>query len=332
MEKTEIKVEINPKGFESEYLKCLNICFGHWGNHRAYTWAFERSVGALKTDLMVLRKGGKLLAGSAVNYRKIMLSDGKTIDVGIMTGSWTLPEARGQKCFSRIIQESVQLAAKQNCALLLAFVTEENASYRRLAEAGSALFPTYYMVSTPETPKPNYSLPINLVSDPNILIEKIMRNLESAQKNKSHFVYSSSGDWSSQFLKRPENTEFLAIADDAWCVIEKGETTDRLELLVLDPNSCLIFRDCLNSLLQRAMDNGRQLFLFTSLSAMHQELQQLRLRTIPGHLTALAANTTELKNALGAEDSWNFSDSKVLADSNSQWFLGEWDICSGDRM
>ncbi len=328
MEKTEIEVEINPKGFESEYLKCLNVCFGKWGDRRRYAWAFERSVGESKTDLLILRKENQLLAGSAVSYRKVILPNGKTIDVGIMTGSWTLPESRGQRCFSRIIQESAHLTNKKNGAFLLAFVTAENASYRRLAEAGSALFPTYYLVSTSDTPRPSRSLAVASVSNQNIL-KKIIGILESAQKNKIRFAYPNLESWRSQFLNRPTSTELLAIGDHGWCVIEKGETTDRVQLIVAADAR---FTDCVASLLARSLDLGRKLFIFTSSSEEHKKYQQFGFQTVPGYLTALVTNPVQLGNALGIDKFWNFRDSMPIADPRSPWFLGEWDIHSGDRM
>ncbi|MEK7166020.1 MAG: hypothetical protein AAB874_04410, partial [Patescibacteria group bacterium] len=76
---SDIKTEINPMGIRDEYLKCVNLCFGNWGDNKTYSWVFEQEIGAPKADLMVLRKDGKLLAGSAVSYRKVAFPNGKVV-------------------------------------------------------------------------------------------------------------------------------------------------------------------------------------------------------------------------------------------------------------
>src|SRR4051812_19943519 len=123
-----LTIDRNPDGIGSEYLRSLNACFPHWGDETVYNWCFERPVAGLKADQMIIRLNGSVIAGSAVSYRTIRFPHGPTALAGIMTGSWTLPEARGQGCFTRMIEESVSLAASRGCAGLLAFVTEDNPS------------------------------------------------------------------------------------------------------------------------------------------------------------------------------------------------------------
>ncbi len=120
-----IDVIINPQGTEETYLKCLNQCFGDWGGMDMYKWCFDRRIGGPKADIMLLKKDGVILGGSAVTYRKALIRN-SLVNVAIMTGSWTLPEARRQGCFTRIIEESLALAKGKGAALLLAFVTNKN--------------------------------------------------------------------------------------------------------------------------------------------------------------------------------------------------------------
>jgi GNAT superfamily N-acetyltransferase len=143
--------ERNPAAFAETYLKNLNTAFGSWGNTELYEWVFQRECGSFAPEQLILRdESNEVLAGSGVSYRRLILPNGNAMDVGIMTGSWTLPAARGRGCFTRIIEESRLLCADRGCGLLLAFVTQDNPSRRALERAGSALFPSRYVFGTVE--------------------------------------------------------------------------------------------------------------------------------------------------------------------------------------
>lgn len=133
-----LKIEINPSHLKAEILKNLNLCFPNWGSNIQYHWYFERSVTELKPDIIIFRnESDEIIAGSAISYRQIKLSDHKIYQIGIMTGSWTLPAARGMGCFTEMINTSKVICKEKNVDFLTAFVTEDNPSYRRLHSAGS---------------------------------------------------------------------------------------------------------------------------------------------------------------------------------------------------
>lgn len=130
-------IVINPKNYKDTYLAYLNSCFPNWGNDTTYDWIFERKVGPNNSDILLIKdESDRVIAGSSVTYRMLKLADGSIVNFGIMTGSWTLPEARGKGCFSRMIEESKRICFSKNVPYLTAFVTETNASYRRLKDAG----------------------------------------------------------------------------------------------------------------------------------------------------------------------------------------------------
>src|SRR3989442_4864180 len=139
---------------EGEYLECLNLCYGNWGDRRQYDWYFRRKPAYPDPDLIVLKIDGHTAAGSAVSYRRVVLPNDSEVDVGIMTGAWTLPQFRGRGCFARIIEESLRLTVMKGGALLLGFTTEEKGSFRQLAKAGSVLFSSSYFLSTLQTRLP----------------------------------------------------------------------------------------------------------------------------------------------------------------------------------
>ncbi len=131
------EVILNPQDYKETYIEYLNSCFPNWGNEVVYNWVFERQVGDNKSDILLLKDDqGHIIAGSSITYRAIKSNNGLIVNFGIMTGSWTLPNARGKGCFSQIISESKRICFEKNVPYLTAFVTETNASYRRLKDAG----------------------------------------------------------------------------------------------------------------------------------------------------------------------------------------------------
>jgi GNAT superfamily N-acetyltransferase len=331
LDRADVDVQVNVPGMAAEYLTGLNRCFPDWGGADTYRWAFERTVGAAPPDLMAVRQNEGLVAGSAISYRQVALARGGRLDVGIMTGSWTLPEARGKGYFTRMIEESVGVASQRRAALLLAFVTEDNPSARRLTAAGSALFPTFYLFSTPETPKPESSLESRVLPDVDKILGGIVSIREAEQASFTRFVYPTTDAWLSQFVERPGNIEVLALHGGAWCILERSRTSDRVQLIVVDRASGVTLGACLRGLLRQAGERSRQLFLFATQPAVREEGRRLGLAFKPGFLTALVANETPLREALRIDSSRPLHGSAQLADPNSPWFLGNWDLQSGDR-
>ena len=326
------EVEVNLPGIAPEYLAGLNRCFPDWGGPESYRWAFERPVGAATPDLLVVRLDQRIVAGSAISYRKVALASGTTMDVGIMTGSWTLPEARGQGLFSRMIEESVTLASLRGAALLLAFVTEDNPSARRLRAAGSALIPTFYLFSSPETPRPKSSFEPRVLPTTETTLRDIMEIQQADQVGFTHFLYPTAEAWLSQFVERPGTIEVLALDGGAWCVLDRSQVSDRVQLTVVDRRSGASLGACLSRLLRASLDRNRQLFLFVTRPSVREEATGLGLTLKPGFLTALVANGSALRGALGIDPPRPLRGSGELTDPESPWFLGTWHLQSGDRI
>ena len=163
----------------------------------------------------------KSLPGQPSHIVRLLLGK-SVINIGIMTGSWTVPEARGQGCFTKIIEESLSLASDKGAGLLIAFLTESNASFRRLAGAGSSLFPTHYLFSNQNTPIPESGHVVSPVSDIKKGIETIFDNLRKHQDGLAHFTYTLK-EWASQFWERPGEMELLHIGDIGLAIIERKE-------------------------------------------------------------------------------------------------------------
>ncbi len=310
-----MQIERNPRGADALYLQSLNACFPGWGDERAFDWAMRRRVGGPSTDLMLLRDGGELLAGSAVSYRQLATADGRQALVGIMTGSWTLPAARGRGAFTKIIDESVALTREHGGALLLAFVTETNASFRRLQAAGSTLFPARYVSSKPE---------LKVASPRGVAIERavasaseLFERFERTRPPGAHFRYASREEWEGQHLARPGHPTLLEVEGVGAALVETHGDFDRLQALsaVDDDARVALVHSCLS----RAQARGKRLFLFESKTSRAERLvSELGLDAAPGYLTALPADpiaVASLTSSLPLEQ-----------------YLADWALDSGDRM
>lgn len=276
-----LDVEINPEGGEDEYLAGLNRSFGHWGDAGAYAWAFRRRVGALQADLMVLRGETGTVAGSAVSYRRVRHAGGEFL-AGIMTGSWTLPEARGQGAFARAIEESRRLVAGHGGTALLAFVTHDNASRRRLVAAGSAEVPTFYVASAAGTPSPAGAPAVH--ADQAAPEELFRAHREWQERGEgAYFVYPSAAEWASQFLERALPVECVRAAG-CRCLVERAAASDRV-LWMDGPDPA----GAVPALLARAVAAGRQLFFFTREALLAEAGAALGMAAKPGSLTVIGA-------------------------------------------
>ncbi|GMU58128.1 MAG: hypothetical protein AMXMBFR33_72740 [Candidatus Xenobia bacterium] len=298
----------NPPGLESEYLASLNSVFPGWGDERKFHWFFQRTPA----DLMLIKKDGQTLAGSAVCYRRVRLPKGE-VKVGIMTGSWTLPEARGQGCFGRIIAESVELTRRAGGALLLAFVTHDNASRRQLERAGSGMVPSSYLFATPETPVPTGPA---LSPGQGPLLEL----LSQRYRGYNHFSYRDESELQANFLARFEPTELRQDADG-------------LSVLEVKPDNVLLqlatHPSVLAGPLGFALSTGRRFFLYSTRPEVTERASSLGLACKEGFMTVLLADEERLRAATGIQAPWE--DSTHLARPDSPWYLGPWDVQSGDR-
>ncbi|MGH9247597.1 MAG: hypothetical protein ACRD29_25470 [Acidimicrobiales bacterium] len=304
---TVLDIAVNPVGLEEEYIDAANRCFGHWGDATTYRWAFKREVGAPAADLLVLRRRGELVAGSAVSYRRLARAGGGDVLVGIMTGSWTLPAARGQGCFTTIIEESRRLTRERGGAALLAFVTRDNASCRRLLEAGGGGVPTSYVYSTVATPPPDGDGPRpEPVGYGDAAVAELLPEWERARERANHFSYATPSAWRGQFLDRPLPVEVLSVGAGSWGVIERADTTDRLLLLVQAVDAELTEEQVLASVLAWTRCRGRQLFIFSMAPTRTAAAARLGLEVKPGLLTVLPADP--------------------------DWITGPWHLEGGDRI
>lgn len=326
-----ITVRINPAGVEDEYLACLNACFPGWGGRQTFDWYFRRKTSWPYPDLITFENGGRLVAGSAVTYRSVALANGHVIGVGIMTGSWTLPDYRRQGFFSKMIDESKQLTARRNGALLLAFVKADNPSCRRLRSAGAALFPTWYLNSTSETQNLAPASAAARISQSDQILKAMIQRRGELTRDSCHFTYPSVEDFRAQFLERPSGS-INTFRDDLGnlAVIESAGEVDNMQLF-LPVGGGQAFLEGLRTFVASAVNRHRRFFFFSTNPAAAELAEPLGLSCKPGYVAAVVTNSLHLRDALPEGKGADLEEAALLAKPESPWFLGQWQIAGADR-
>ena len=279
-------VVINPENYETNYLNYLNTCFPNWGNKTTFDWIFNRKCGLKKADFLILKDDNdQVIAGSAVTYRKLKLADKSIVDIGIMTGSWTLPEARGKGCFSQIIEESKIICSKNKVSYLTAFVTDINASYRRLKEADffekTAINffsnDTLFSIS-------NSNKEFKFKNNDDLSIDFWFDNYLKSNENKSSFVYNKTA-FETQYLNRINQAQSVSI-NQSFFLFEDTQTIIKLLFITdFDIENLQFFCNWI-----RETKNKKVMF-FTSNAIEIEQLKNNNFTFVNGYL--MIQNTTQ---------------------------------------
>lgn len=236
------------------YLDGANLAFGEWGDEATFAWVFRDDAELL----FVEDANGKTIAASGITWRTLL--DGQR--AAIMTGSWTLAQARGLGAFSSMI-EATRTAALEQHAIILAFGRMENVSGRRLEAAGARLDPTFYCRST-------------VASQPESILETVEPDPSAF---RTSFLYSPD-EWRMQFLQRPHaHIECLGQRGEWAAVVERTAQFDRVQAISRT--------DALPLLAARAHAHGRRLFWYaTRTPAIECEWTAGFLASMPPRVTA----------------------------------------------
>ncbi|HEX6375645.1 MAG TPA: hypothetical protein VFZ91_07980 [Allosphingosinicella sp.] len=273
---------------DARYLAALTSCFDGWGGETEFDWYFRRPFAGRTADRFVVIDEGEWIAGSAVSWRRLADSDGKERRVGIMTGSWTLPAARGRGCFKAIIDHSRQLCVERGADWLLAFVTRDNPSRRQLERAGSLMIPTDYLWSEEGAEAPEAGPEPRRIEPEPALLQTLWRRHAAQGGGTVRFLYEDPAAWAGQLVERPLPTDLLGVEGLGEVLVERHPVFDRILATVpLSPDRRL---ELARSTWARALRGGRRFFAFTSRPDEAEALRETcGLGGIPGFITLLPA-------------------------------------------
>lgn len=277
-------IKINPEAYKEEYIKNLNACFNGWGGAKEYEWGFNRKVGEQTSDIMLIENDEDgVIAGSAVSYRRLSEKTA-SFDIGIMTGSWTLPAARKKGCFTKMIHSSKDLCKDKNVPFLTAFVTAVNPSSRRLETEGSYMLPTWHLFS-PEVLFEGEGLPKAEILNHD---EKIYQTIyDTVQKRQSEFLNFSYKfeEFVGQYLERIKKTIVLKIQDD-FAILEDGVNEVKVLLLTYSDNESLKFN--IKAVTNWCLTNrSLKAFFFSTRPEFKEVCENLDFQIAPGYFTIL---------------------------------------------
>ena len=276
----------NPKKYEQNYLENLNDCFPNWGNMETYNWVINRDFNGIKPDFFIIKNDeNQTLAGSAISYRKLKFQDNSYKEIGIMTGSWTLPISRGMGCFTQTIKKSSELVVLQKMPFLTAFVTQSNASFRRLQDAGSHLIATNYIISE-HLQNNNYKKNNEVeILENNPENKRLIFNMrKQLLTNKIHFDYNFN-DYENQFINRL-NPVFLLNINKEYAIIEE---TPQIFQLHFSSNYSL---SNIEKIVNWANSFGKEIIFFTT-NIDNEFVDSKNYKIVEGYFTILKNEISE---------------------------------------
>lgn len=186
------------------YIAGLQQAFNGWGDDALFRWCFERDSGAGPATFLTGWVDDELVAGSAVVWRQLDLH-GERQKIGIMSGSWTLPAARGKGFFSQMIETSLQTCRDEGASRLLAFVTENNGSRRRLEAAGSQMIPSSYCKTTVTG---DATTLVPTAADP----ASVYQSYLLSRSARGHIAYPERAQWAGQMVNRRQQVQVFDAA------------------------------------------------------------------------------------------------------------------------
>ncbi|MCY2686973.1 hypothetical protein [Salinimicrobium sp. TH3] len=285
------KFVINPENYRSEYIKNLNECFNGWGGDREYDWVFERKVGEHSADILLIRNDEDgVIAGSGVSYRKLE-GKGVSVEIGIMTGSWTLPAARKKGCFTKMIHCSKDLCHNKDVPFLTAFVTETNPSSRRLETEGSYMFPSFHLFSPEVVFKDKGLSQAKLRSSGKDTYRHIYEIMQKRQSDFMNFSYTFE-EFVGQYLERIKETTILQLDED-FAILENG--VNEVKVLLLTYSNKESLRKNIKTVTNWCLENrSLKAFFFTTREEFHQVGRELNFIISPGYFTILSSSNGEV--------------------------------------
>lgn len=310
-------------GEESHFLSGLNRCFSNWGDTEQFDWVYRRDSGAGAARLFLARDAeGEIVGGTGVTFRRATDSRGVEARLAIMTGSWVLPTARKQGCFTQLIEVMLDTAKQSHCAMLLGFCFKANGSYNRLLNAGFGSVDTAYLRDPVEYESTSLAGPLEALS----VGDRTEVFVGETAAGAVAFTYSRQ-EWEEQFLHGPYPKAFLELPGRGTAAVEEAHGFHRLLALSLpEPER---FPEVLEDLWARARSRSQRLFLFSTDQREQTIAKRSGLEEIPGAFIYRIACRQELSKWVDSTEDVQEAD---LSNPSHPAYLGGWRFQNRDRM
>jgi hypothetical protein len=286
------KITINPEDYKEDYIENLNACFNGWGGAKEYEWGFNRKLGELPSDIMLIENDEDgVIAGSAVSYRKLS-GKSASFDIGIMTGSWTLPAARKKGCFTKMIYCSKDLCKDKNVPFLTAFVTAVNPSSRRLETEGSYMLPTWHLFSPEILFEEEDGIKAEILHHDDKIYHTIYDTVQERQSEFLNFSYKFE-EFVGQYLERIKKTTVLRILDD-FAILEDGANEVKVLLLTYSDKESL--KSNIKAVTDWCLTNkSSKAFFFSTRLEFKEVCESLDFQIAPGYFTILRSSDEKIE-------------------------------------
>lgn len=318
-----VKVEVNPTWLRSsDYLPSLNEAFGGGWDAHTHAWYLSRPFSGEPADLIVLSDGGPM-AGCGLNYRLLGLPSGAGLRVAIITAAWTRPESRGRGVFRHLVRASRHYARRRDVALVIGFVTRSNASFRGMLACGGAEVRAWYLRANPMP----VAGPVEPVRIQPVTQDSLAVFRTPANHSRVGFLYPDEKDWAGQFISRPGEVLEARSAAGAALLEDAGDTW-RIQSLRARPGH---ERTLLASLSAWTESADRNLFMYTTRPETAEAALAVGFEAVEGAIAVTIGSRAALARGLELVPT-GACHAGELVSPDSNWYLGDWDVESGDRM
>lgn len=223
----------NDAAIRAACLVGLNQCFPGWGDSAQFDWCYRRPSDPRPADLLVAEADGVIVAGLAVAYRLIGRDDEPHELVSVLSGAWTLPEARGQGQFGRLLDRAAEVARERGATIALAFVTGERSSAGQLDRRSARVIEARLFSSHVQEDSPLLGEASLMTPDEAALAFTSRRD----RTGQVSIIYDPQS-WRDQMIDRAARGRAVRLGDHAIAVLaQQGAGTMVMDALPYEPDA-----------------------------------------------------------------------------------------------
>jgi GNAT superfamily N-acetyltransferase len=278
-----------------------------------------RGFNGMAPDLLVRSDGGRILAAVSLNYRQIAVSGREPMWVAVASAGTTLPEERRQGHYGVLMRAAIRRCRERGGVALLGFVTRDNGSGRGLNRLGALSVPSFYLTSARP---PLGANPVKSRVQPRALtlarertlrertLREVLAMLASrklssrfgVQPAQARLYYERLEDWASQLVCRPYPVRAVHLAHDSLALVERVDSTDRLQWLAC-PDSKMTAH--IATLAAASAAEGRRFFMYTLDPLVAEAARRTGLKARSGCLMLQPVDGDPLRFRELAEAHWH---------------------------